>query len=387
MKTIISLIFLLIVYIGPLQAQHQDPDIKLDSIVCGSELKEFIYEDPGRLSQIVTWVKGSQISSVGRYIDHITKIEYNSNGSIDRIVGYGKDMGELKLYSRTNLTYDGNGHLIELACASDIFGIDSLEVISKFSILYDKDGKIQGAEQFENIWGPLWYHVAYSYNENGNISRYFVTVDKSPVLGIDYNWNSTGQLESENWTTYPSYKSTVQYTYNSEGDLASKESTHLGRTVYEGYNYNTAVEASRIVDFTFPELQALYPVGLLNPIQFMPSKQLIEVETGSNKWGKTTKHKYYYSSLEGSATSSIDELDYTNFFHIYPNPAENYLVIGSSRITGNVRLKIMDIAGRTIMDKVVELGQEVSVSRLPVGLYLYCVEDKDNSFAGKLIVK
>ena len=63
---------------------------------------------------------------------------------------------------------------------------------------------------------------------------------------------------------------------------------------------------------------------------------------------------------------------------VYPNPAHNELTINLNGLTGNFELKIIDLAGKTILTKRICSGSEVhlNISSIPTGFYLIKLQDK-----------
>lgn len=70
--------------------------------------------------------------------------------------------------------------------------------------------------------------------------------------------------------------------------------------------------------------------------------------------------------------------------HLYPNPVQDYLHI---RATGNGRITIMDISGKTLIETVVNNDTQINVQQLSAGIYLYRLQGKDGRILeqGKLV--
>ena len=69
-------------------------------------------------------------------------------------------------------------------------------------------------------------------------------------------------------------------------------------------------------------------------------------------------------------------------FRIFPNPVSSVLNISASTISSGASIKIMDIFGKTILVKQpTSSNSQVDVSKLPGGIYLLMVVNKDGSIA------
>ncbi|SRX72317.1 T9SS type A sorting domain-containing protein [Aequorivita antarctica] len=74
-----------------------------------------------------------------------------------------------------------------------------------------------------------------------------------------------------------------------------------------------------------------------------------------------------------------------NKFHLYPNPATSELFLSSKNITGNLTIKIFNVAGKLLSNQTLELENQtaIDVSNLTSGMYFLNIEDE----SGKMVVK
>ena len=129
----------------------------------------------------------------------------------------------------------------------------------------------------------------------------------------------------------------------------------------------------RIYDMQTQELLAeysgSYAPGVPDPVTSASGKMLITFITNYSITapGWTAN---YFSNLAG-----IPEFSGTNKFLIYPNPARRYLTVISKEYTANARLSLMDLTGREVYIKSIDLQggnleRTVDLGAMGRGVYL-----------------
>ena len=92
-------------------------------------------------------------------------------------------------------------------------------------------------------------------------------------------------------------------------------------------------------------------------------------------------------SLANCTTLSVDDFNALNDFMIYPNPANNILYIKTNKNFGKVTLSLIDINGRQVLSKNVNLLDEVelNISALQSGIYILNIKGENINSNNKII--
>jgi len=93
-------------------------------------------------------------------------------------------------------------------------------------------------------------------------------------------------------------------------------------------------------------------------------------------------------SLANCSSLSIDDVSIEDTITIYPNPAQNQLFINTSNNFNNASVSLIDINGRVVINKTLNLTgtNSIDISRLETGLYIINISG-DNFNYNKKIVK
>jgi hypothetical protein len=112
--------------------------------------------------------------------------------------------------------------------------------------------------------------------------------------------------------------------------------------------------------------------------------------------GKTIVVTYDGTSLTtvtAITSLGINKLDAKNSFTIYPNPVENYInILSKNDFNGNLKVSVVNLAGQTIMDNLLEKNSSGSYSidvknKLAAGIYLVNISTDTTTFSSKIMVK
>lgn len=103
-----------------------------------------------------------------------------------------------------------------------------------------------------------------------------------------------------------------------------------------------------------------------------------------------TIQQYYdlgISPCGASWSVPTDRQDSFNELKLYPNPAREEVVILYEPVSEYADLKVYDISGRIVYSRILQhnIKHQVSVKELSSGLYLFIVQDGDNTITKKLI--
>jgi hypothetical protein len=101
-----------------------------------------------------------------------------------------------------------------------------------------------------------------------------------------------------------------------------------------------------------------------------------------NRWSHTNMHGF---SL---IISDVGEKKITSWFKMYPNPNKGNFIIDFSDLPGGgIKLKIVDLNGRTVYSDQLH-GETISLSLdLQAGIYLMTLESGNKTFVQKLVIK
>ncbi len=104
------------------------------------------------------------------------------------------------------------------------------------------------------------------------------------------------------------------------------------------------------------------------------------VLTLSNPLGGTAVFKSYPLS-----TKDFNK----NIFTLYPNPAQNELLITAQNTTQNLKIKIFNIEGKLLSNQTLEVANQTSidVSSLTSGIYFLNIEDENGNTTIKKFIK
>ena len=103
----------------------------------------------------------------------------------------------------------------------------------------------------------------------------------------------------------------------------------------------------------------------------------------TKEWYEKVKLDYYYSEFTGSG---IDPITQIQPILIYPNPVTDFIVIETEQPAKPMLFELTDITGKQVISITLNGARnQVSVSGLPDGLYLYRIIRNGGSYQGKVI--
>lgn len=74
-------------------------------------------------------------------------------------------------------------------------------------------------------------------------------------------------------------------------------------------------------------------------------------------------------------------------FELYPNPANNYILLKSEPYFSHMKISIFDCLGKTQIQKSITSREQINISTLETGLYFVQIQHKNQIFTKKLLVK
>lgn len=94
----------------------------------------------------------------------------------------------------------------------------------------------------------------------------------------------------------------------------------------------------------------------------------------------------YVRSIVKNSTSSVIDNVLTDEINLYPNPANDYVMI-KNLPAGTANFMISDICGRIFRKIEVENNEQVPLTGLKTGLYFYRIEGSNIRKSGKLVIR
>lgn len=233
---------------------------------------------------------------------------------------------------------------------------------------YDQNGRLTGYSKYEwngedNQWLPV-NRILYAYDTNG----------KNILISIA-GWDAAGGAWSES--------SRSERDYNSDGNLVhtlslgSKDSSGQWTSKYQyEYTYNT----------TYTENEILTPYGWSGdvPVNMLTKGEGSRWDPSTDEWYTFKLQEYYYSAF---GSSNIPK-SRVAIVKVFPNPAEDVLYVETEESAESVRFELRDLQGRTVYAvNLTGLRNEVPVTHLPGGVYVYQVTREGECSYGKVIKK
>jgi hypothetical protein len=253
---------------------------------------------------------------------------------LDSIVGYEYDdiTAQLLPYSLYKYTYDANNNVISEIYSEWDTSTNSWINSSKYEYTYDANNNV--TSEIYSYWDTSttswinYYKYEYTYDTNNNVT--------SEIYSL---WDTS--------TTSWIFADKDEYTYDltvSIDNVLAPYNMYVGSNnpilSYFNYNYNGS-------DFVLD-----------------------------------MKEIYYYSDITG-----INEFTDDYNVSIYPNPANDYLMINTT-INENLKIEIYTIRGQSVMST--ECTNNISqmridISQLPAGIYFIRIANNQNNITKKFV--
>jgi hypothetical protein len=233
---------------------------------------------------------------------------------------------------KTEFTYSPTGKIIS-ENSKDYSDSTDIRIESKISYTYDEYDNL--IEEFEDITFLPYYivigdeiHEINEPMENNHLDRIF-----------KYSYDENGNLIKETW---------FDYDYDADSMLVSS---------YYEYSYD----------------------DLGNRIQRIGSYKNRE-----NIWITSEIEKYFYKNPTSSKTLANRD----NMFKIYPNPANDVLVVNLNTSTHQPAfIEIYDLKGKKVYSEEIKTTKEISVIQFNKGIYICKMILDGKSNYEKLIIK
>jgi len=156
----------------------------------------------------------------------------------------------------------------------------------------------------------------------------------------------------------------------------------------------------RTADFISPKMFSLLDCST-DPTDSPPGKFVINTTLGiTNNLLERGEEGNYFLEILGYKSadfmwgelndlpiiSSIENFAESGGYEVYPNPANNLIHISFPQDVNNVDFSVYNLQGKLIMQKEITLGENISVTHLPEGLYLLNLKNTDTIHQKKIYI-
>lgn len=321
--------------------------------------------------------------------------EFDGNGNLTREIYYEWDeSGQQWVESvKYELTYDGQGNLItEIASYWDIAGSQWIPWW-KDEYTYTEGRLTTYLELFWDENSSQWvngYITESTYDGDGNLaSEVTQEWDNNDWVNdekYEYAYDAQGRLIEEvdsywtdQWITEWKYLYTIDADGNTTEELDQYWDVDTWINDWKGiwtYNMNYLWN-----DLLVPYWFSTFDEGIFFVHMPVVFTEYTYIEENWYDFYITTP---YYSAFQPTGSTDIYEGEAV----IFPNPATDHLTITWKESQPRLNLEVMDMAGRSVISRMVDKNTTLSIAELPSGLYLYRLSDNGNIInTGKISLK
>ena len=87
---------------------------------------------------------------------------------------------------------------------------------------------------------------------------------------------------------------------------------------------------------------------------------------------------YIKNGIPHGDTTSISEIDYSQFIKIYPNPTRNFITIETEKLNGSQTLEMYNLQGQLITTTTFQNSFKLDISNQSQGVYFIVIKDDGN---------
>lgn len=223
------------------------------------------------------------------------------------------------------------------------------------------------------------------------------------LSGINYNGNSFTQIFRNDFNLpnlLPQPPQNLSVDFDNETVILNWDKASDPQTPQEGLYYNIRIstnssDCNTMSPMAFMESGHRKINGFGNTSQ-TNSWKITDLEPGNTYyWSVQTidntfggsefseEHTFYYS-----LTNTTEYDVRTSTIHVYPNPAQNYIVINLTKGKPNhFLLNVYTLKGEKVIQKQAETGSYIDLSDVESGIYFIKAQIGDRFFSEKLIIK
>ena len=303
------------------------------------------------------------------------------NGNNTLSISYIWDGSQWIQTGKTETTFDQN-HKPTIEITSAWFFIQ-WQYAGKTEYYYDVSGK-DTLEIYYSWETNNWTNsekTRFAYNTNGKVITE-TTLEWDEALTVpawinsekmeysyDSNWNITSMSSYEWDKTLKQWIGLVKMEWGFTGDEITSIITYLwDKAINPATGWVNYSKTEKSDSGTLP-----------NNVRFTEMKSY---SWESNQWSITKRDTYYYSGQ----TTSVNDDPWQNKVIVYPNPAKDFIVFNLEDVTGSASVEIYDIRGRKISKDKLLNNNQISISQLSKGLYIYRIYNNGLIYKGKFLV-
>ena len=336
--------------------------------------------------------------------EHKYEYDINKNLTLDTFSGYDPQI-QAPINSRTSYSYNANNMVIEVIkqtwiidkyenSKKEIYEYENDNLTStlyqkwesdawkdtdKEEVIYDSDNILTGilAKKYSSGEWINFIQITDSYS-SGYISKVKQEKWKESKWENyslqEFRYNSNNRILGSilnAWNALPPTYYPVgneNYDIDNDGNLKEKISeSQLGKLKYE-YNYDSTSKLSSFshpfkdktgIDYRIKDFPYLNGIEYIITSQYNPS---------TTKYDLKSKITYNYST-----SLSLSDNEYYKKISLYPNPTVGYIKLNG--LTKESNISIYNLLGSKIIEKTIQLNEEIDVQNLTKGIYFLKIEN------------
>jgi len=299
--------------------------------------------------------------------DMKTEYTYNSSGNKSQEIGYmfDADINQWEISMKNEYTYNSSGKLtLEARYFSD--GGSNYFMFSKSEYSYNTDGSLKQTINYTSDFMGGWMLSSkneFIYDSSGNLTHeinYVSNQQSSELIATwkdEYVFDSSGNLSQE---------------INYEWDEATKK-WFIDRK--SEYSFNNSYSYNELL-LPYSDLENYFRHMITAGINYQRDEDTGELVL----YGKMIA---YYSPVNISGINDISEHELT----VFPNPASEFIMIGSGHLNQQVLIELFDMKGSKIVSGYLTGNEKLYVNQLNSGVYICRVQFNDRIVNTKLVKK
>ena len=394
----------------------------------GSDRDQYTYYEDGYLKTLVIYLWDYNIEDW--YLNYKTEFAINTDGDLtsEETFQWNPVDEDWDKKNKKEYTFDSNGNII--LYVSSNFNNNEWVPFSKSEHIYDSDGQMIKLNGY--LWDDEWVNngsADFSYDAQGNITQkiwyqwnsqenswipsskydYAFDADENMIQEIKYEWN----FEANDWTNIRK----LEFIYDTEGYMTEMVYTlwsqqnntwrniSIKEYIYDNY-YNLTEEKfsqwngeTNVWQISYKDVYAYNTDYMLEDLLLPMSYSYVNIpeefstmllsgetlywddETGD--WEFDGGYNLYYSE---QLISDILDKESAGI-KIYPNPASEFIYFEATDNTTNSTVEVFDMQGRMVLSQEISGKQQISVSHLDKGLYIYKLVQNGKPISGKIMIE
>lgn len=323
---------------------------------------EYIYNENGQIIEMLydTWDYYEE-----EWISFKYEYSYDDAGNKIQEVEYEWDAADLTWYEvyRTGYIYEA-GRLEEVFEYEWDDAGQTWYDVWKIEYIYDAQNYLGQEIGYEKDAGE-WYYAEkteYSYDANGYLA------EEICYLREGGEWLYDCKYEHE-FDANGNYVHSIEYFWD-DVDLEFVPDEKME------FNYNNDYSFNELIVPTLEEYELIFNHMLTDHLMTHWDEDL-------EQWDEISRGTMYYTEVESSEIKNI----HSEKIALFPNPAENIIKIHTGAAVESL-FKIYDLKGKSLLsENNIQSGDEINISCLQPGIYIYKLTTKHKISTGKLIVK